>query len=82
MNDTTQRPELPDHLSTDPRSSFHVPAVFEHDIGILFNDKERFDVSEYCISEGWVKVPAGKALDRKGQPMLIKLKGKVEAFYR
>jgi len=82
MNDTTQRPELPDHLSTDPRSSFHVPAVFEHDIGILFNDKERFDVSEYCISEGWIKVPAGKSLDRKGQPMLIKLKGKVEAFYR
>ena len=82
MNDTTQRPDLPDHLSTDPRSSFHVPAVFEHDIGILFNDKERFDVSEYCISEGWIKVPAGKSLDRKGQPMLIKLKGKVEAFYR
>jgi hypothetical protein len=82
MNDTTQRPDLPDHLSTDPRSSFHVPAVFEHDVGILFNDKERFDVSEYCISEGWIKVPSGKALDRKGQPMLIKLKGKVEAFYR
>ena len=82
MNDTTSRPELPDHLSTDPRSSFHVPAVFEHDIGIRFNDKERFDVSEYCISEGWIKVPAGKALDRKGQPMLIKLKGKVEAFYK
>jgi hypothetical protein len=82
MNDTTQRPELPDHLSTDPRSPFHVPAVFEHDIGIRFNDKERFDVSEYCISEGWIKVPAGKALDRKGQPMLIKLKGKVEAFYK
>ncbi|WP_374756935.1 DUF3297 family protein, partial [Raoultella terrigena] len=32
-----QRPELPDHLSIDPRSKFHVPAVFEHDIGIRFN---------------------------------------------
>ncbi|QGZ42418.1 uncharacterized protein DUF3297 [Pseudoduganella flava] len=82
MNDTTSRPTLPDRLSTDPRSSFHVPAVFEHDIGIRFNDKERFDVSEYCISEGWIKVPAGKTLDRKGNPMLIKLKGKVEAFYK
>ena len=82
MNDTTSRPALPDRLSTDPRSSFHVPAVFEHDVGIRFNDKERFDVSEYCISEGWIKVPAGKVLDRKGNPMLIKLKGKVEAFYR
>jgi len=29
-----------------------------------------------------VKVAAGKALDRRGQPLLIKLKGKVEAFYR
>ena len=82
MNDTTSRPDLPDRLSTDPRSSFHVPAVFEHDVGIRFNDKERFDVSEYCISEGWIKVPAGKTLDRRGQPMLIKLKGKVEAFYK
>ena len=52
------------------------------DVGIRFNDKERSDVSEYCISEGWVKVPSGKTVDRKGQPLLIKLKGKVEAFYR
>jgi hypothetical protein len=81
MNDTT-RPELPDHLSIDPRSKFHVPAVFEHEVGIKFNDKERTDVDEYCISEGWIKVPAGKALDRKGNPMLIKLKGKVEVFYK
>jgi Protein of unknown function (DUF3297) len=76
------RPVLPDHLSTDPRSPHHVAAVFEHDIGIRFNGKERSDVAEYCISEGWVKVPAGKTLDRKGQPLLIKLKGKVEAFYQ
>jgi hypothetical protein len=82
MNDITQLPPLPDHLSVDPRSPFHVAAVFEHDIGIRFNDKERVNVEEYCISEGWVKVPAGKTVDRKGQPLLIKLKGKVEAFYR
>jgi hypothetical protein len=81
MNDTT-RPELPDHLSIDPRSKFHVPAVFEHEVGIKFNEKERTDVEEYCISEGWIKVPAGKALDRRGNPMLIKLKGKVDVFYK
>jgi hypothetical protein len=56
--------------------------VFERDVGIRFNDKERFDVDEYCISEGWIRVPAGKAVDRKGRPLLIKLKGRVEAFYR
>ena len=82
MTETTQTSPLPDRLSVDPRSPFHVAAVFEHDIGIRFNGKERMDVEEYCISEGWVKVPAGKTVDRKGQPLLIKLKGKVEAFYR
>jgi hypothetical protein len=82
MNDTTQLPPLPDRLSIDPRSPHHVAAVFEHDVGIKFNGKERMDVDEYCISEGWIKVPAGKSLDRRGNPMLIKLKGVVEAFYR
>jgi hypothetical protein len=56
--------------------------VFQHDVGIRFNDKERHDVQEYCISEGWIKVAAGRTLDRKGRPMLIKLSGRVEAFYR
>jgi hypothetical protein len=78
----TQRPTLPDHLSVDPRSPHHLATAFEHAIGIRLNDKERNDVEEYCISEGWVKVPAGKTVDRKGQPLMIKLKGKVEAFYR
>ncbi len=82
MNDTTTLPPLPDRLSVDPRSPHHVAAIFEHDIGIKINDKERTDVEEYCISEGWVKVAAGKALDRKGKPLMIKVKGKVEAFYR
>jgi Protein of unknown function (DUF3297) len=83
MNEpTSTRPSLPDHLSVDPRSQHHVPAIFEHSIGIRLNGKERNDVEEYCISEGWIKVPAGKTLDRKGQPLLIKLKGQVEAFYR
>ena len=82
MNDTTERPPLPDHLSIDPRSPHHLAAVFAHEVGIRLNGQERQDVEEYCISEGWVKVPAGKKVDRKGKPLLIKLKGKVEAFYK
>ena len=82
MSQVKQPPPLPDRLATDPHSPHHVAEVFEHDIGIRLNDKERFDVDEYCVSEGWVKVPAGKTVDRKGKPVLIKLKGKVEAFYR
>ncbi len=78
----TDRPAIPDHLSIDPRSPHHDAAVFQHDIGIRLNGKERFDVAEYCISEGWVKVPAGRTVDRKGNPVMIKLKGTVEACYR
>ncbi len=81
MSEENQRPELPDHLSIDMRSPFYAPKVFEHDVGIRFNGREREDVVEYCVSEGWVKVPAGKTVDRKGNPLLIKLKGTVEAFY-
>ncbi len=82
MTDAHQAPTLPDRLSIDPRSPHHVAAVFEHDIGIRLNDRERFDVAEYCISEGWVKIPAGKTVDRKGQPLLMKVKGKVDVFYK
>ena len=82
MTDTLQRSELPDHLSTDERSLHFVKAIFEHDVGIRFNDKDRNDVQEYCISEGWIKVPVGNKVDRKGNPLTIKLKGKVESFYK
>lgn len=82
MNDMTQRPPFPDRLSVDPRSPYFNEAVLEHDVGIRLDDKERTNVEEYCISEGWIKVAAGKARDRKGNPMTIKLKGKVEPFYR
>lgn len=76
------RPPLPDHLSTDSRSPFYDAAVFAHDIGVRFNGNDRSDVDEYCLSEGWVKVTASKTRDRKGQPLKIKLKGRVEAYYR
>jgi predicted house-cleaning NTP pyrophosphatase (Maf/HAM1 superfamily) len=83
MSDTTtRRPELPDHLSIDARSKFYNPEVLSHAIGVRFNDRDRNDVEEYCVSEGWVKVPAGKTLDRKGNPLLIKIKGRVEVYYK
>jgi hypothetical protein len=83
MSDTvTPRPPLPDHLSTDVRSPHYNEAVLEHEIVVRFNGKDRSDVDEYCMSEGWIKVAAGKTLDRRGNALLIKLKGTVEAFYR
>lgn len=82
MNDTTQLPPFPDRLSIDPRSRYFNEDVLKHEVGIKLNDKEYTNVEEYCISEGWIAVASGKALDRKGKPLLIKLKGKVEAFYK
>jgi len=81
MNDTKSLPSLPDRLSINSRSPHYVAEVFEHNIGIKLNGKDRTDIEEYCISEGWVKVASPKSLDRRGQPLLIKLKGTVEAFY-
>ena len=81
MSDTQSLPTLPDRLSGNPNSPHHVAEIFEHDIGIRLNGKERSDVEEYCISEGWVKVASAKALDRRGQPLMMKIKGVVEAFY-
>ena len=71
----------PDRLSNDPNSPYYDADVLARDVGIRFKGVEKTNVEEYCVSEGWVRVPAGKTLDRKGRPLMIKLKGKVEAFY-
>ncbi len=72
----------PDRLSNDPRSPHYDEALLGRGIGIRFKGVERRDVEEYCISEGWIRVAAGKALDRRGQPMTIKLKGEIEAWFQ
>jgi len=81
MSDTADRPALPGHKSTDPRSPHGVATVFEHEVGIRFNHKERTDVQKYLLYEGRLKVPAGESIDRKGRPLLITLKGRAEAFH-
>src|SRR3978361_1362805 len=70
MSDT-----LPDHLSIDPNSPFFDEAVLERGIGIRFNGTEKTNIQEYSVSEGWVRVSVGKTVDRRGQPLTIKLKG-------
>ncbi|MGS2721571.1 DUF3297 family protein [Paraglaciecola aestuariivivens] len=82
MNDKTTPAALPDRLSNNPKSKFYIEEAFEKDIHIRLNGKERINVEEYCISEGWIKIASPKALDRRGQPLLMTLKGKVEAFYQ
>ena len=74
--------ELPDRLSSDPRSPFYDAALLERGIGIRFKGVEKTNVEEYCVSEGWVKVSAGNAKDRFGRPMTITLKGPVEPYIR
>ena len=74
--------ELPDRLSVNPASPHYDAAVLERNVGIRFNGTEKTNVEEYCVSEGWIKVAAGKARDRRGNPLTIMLKGKVEPFIK
>lgn len=74
--------QLPDHLCNDPKSPFFNEEILKRDIGIRFNGIEKTNVEEYCVSEGWIRVAAGNARDRMGRPMTLKLKGKVEPYFR
>jgi hypothetical protein len=78
----TMSDELPDRLSVDPKSPYYNADVLARDIGIRFKGVEKDNVEEYCVSEGWVRVPAGTAKDRFGNPMTIKLSGPVEPYFR
>ena len=74
--------QLPDRLSTDPKSPYYNEAVLSRDVGIRFKGVEKTNVEEYCISEGWVRVTAGAARDRYGNPLTIKVHGPVEPYFR
>lgn len=71
----------PDRLSTNPKSPHFNMEVLQRGIGIRFKGRERKDVEEYSISEGWIRVAAGKTRDRNGNPLTIKLTGPVEAWF-
>ena len=84
-NDATGEPsadELPDRLSTNPKSPYYNEAVLARDVGIRFKGIEKTNVEEYCVSEGWIRVAAGNAQDRFGNPLTIKLTGKVEPYFK
>ena len=72
----------PDHLSNDPRSPYYDAEVLARDVGIRFKGVEKTNVEEYCVSENWIRVAAGKALDRYGNPLTIKVHGQVEPYFR
>ena len=72
----------PDRLASSPKSPFYDEAMLERGIGVRFDGAEKTNVEEYCVSEGWVRLAAGNAKTRKGDQMTIKLKGKVEPYFR
>jgi len=74
--------QLPDRLSVDPRSPYYNEQVLTRDVGIRFKGVEKTNVEEYCVSEGWVRVTAGNAKDRHGNPLTIKVHGPVEPYFR
>jgi len=79
MADTNDNP--PDRLSLDPRSEYYDETLLSRGVGIKFNGQEKTNVLEYSVSESWIRVAAGRSRDRYGQPMTIKLKGKVEPYF-
>lgn len=72
--------DMPDRLSLDPRSPFFDQDILGRGVGIRFNGQEKTNVEEYCVSEGWIRVAAGRSRDRFGNPMTIKLRGTVEPY--
>jgi hypothetical protein len=72
----------PDRLSNDPRSPHYDAEALKRDIGVRFRGQEKTNVEEYCVSEGWIRVPVGKGKDRFGNPLTIKLSGEVEPYYK
>jgi hypothetical protein len=72
----------PDRLSTDPRSDHYDADALQRGVGIRFKGAEKTNIEEYCVSEGWVRMAVGKARDRHGNPMTMKLTGPVEPYYR
>ncbi len=73
---------LPDRLSTDPASPYFNQELLERGVGIRFRGEEKTNVEEYCVSGGWVRVSMGKAVDRRGKPLTLKLTGTVEPYIR
>jgi len=77
----TDQTTPPDRLATNPRSPYYDESQFERGIGIRFNGEEKTNVEEYCVSEGWVRLPVGKSLDRRGNAMTMKFNGTVEPYF-
>ena len=72
----------PDRLAIDPNSPYHDAAALERGVGVRFKGVEKTNVDEYCVSEGWVRLSVGSTVDRKGNPMTVKLQGEVEPYFR
>ena len=81
MSEETKSQTPPDHLSVNPDSEHFQMEALERGVGIRFKGKQRTDIEEYSISEGWVRGQAGKTVDRRGKPLTIKLTGPVEAWF-
>lgn len=72
----------PDRLATDPKSPHYDEQALARGVGIRFNGREQTEVEEYCVSEGWIRTAVGKARDRRGRPMTLKLRGEVVPYFQ
>ncbi|MGC1304033.1 MAG: DUF3297 family protein [Caulobacteraceae bacterium] len=73
---------LPDRLCANPKSPYYDADLLERGVGVRFKGQDKTNVEEYCVSEGWVRLTVGTTLNRKGEPMTVKLQGEVEPYFR
>ena len=73
---------LPDRLSVNPNSPHYNEEILKRNVGIRLNGVEKTNVEEYCISEGWIRIAAGRGVDRRGNPLTMKISGTVEPFFK
>lgn len=78
----TEKTSPPDRLSNNPSSPHFDYEAMQRGVGVRFKERERSDIEEYCVGEGWVRVAAGRAVDRNGLPVTVKLSGPVEVWWR
>jgi hypothetical protein len=82
VSEDTGKSGPPDRLSNNPASAYFDLDAMQRGVGVRFKERERTDIEEYCVSESWVRVAAGKAVDRHGAPVTVKLSGPVEIWWR
>jgi hypothetical protein len=74
--------QLPDRLSTDPKSPYYNADILARDVGIRFKGIEKTNVEEYCISQGSLRQPADDQGSRPGRTVFSRQESILRVVFR